>query len=101
LFCFLFVCSGKHLHDHIISLRGEVWAHKCSLTPSYFIVVHVPSQESERSCISELRVSVFPLPTLFLLEFGNFRSRFYLRDFLLYSSEANFMQGLRREDEES
>ena len=24
--------SGKHLHDSLISLRGEIWAHKTSLT---------------------------------------------------------------------
>jgi hypothetical protein len=32
---------GKHLHDRIISLRGEVWAHKTSLTPPLFIEVSV------------------------------------------------------------
>ena len=25
----------KHLHDRIISLRGEIWVHKTSLTPSF------------------------------------------------------------------
>jgi hypothetical protein len=32
---------GKHLHDRIISLRGEVWAHKTSLTPPLFVEVSV------------------------------------------------------------
>jgi len=45
----------KHLHDRIIWLRGEVWAHKTSLTSQLFIEVPVPSQESERSCICVLR----------------------------------------------
>jgi hypothetical protein len=40
-----------HLHGLIISLRGEVRAHKTSLTPPLFIEVSVPSQKSERSCI--------------------------------------------------
>jgi hypothetical protein len=40
--------NGKHLHDRIISVRGEVWAHKTSLTSPLFIEVHVPSQESAR-----------------------------------------------------
>jgi vacuolar-type H+-ATPase subunit F/Vma7 len=35
------------LHDHIISLRGEIRAHKTSLTLPIFIDVPVPSQESE------------------------------------------------------
>ena len=40
--CILFTC-GKRLHDHIISLREEVWAHKTSLTLPLFIEVPVPS----------------------------------------------------------
>ena len=41
--CILLIC-GKH--DHIISLRGEVWAHKNSL-----------SQVSEQLCIYKMGVS--------------------------------------------
>ena len=47
----ILLTRGKLLHDCIISLRGEVWVHKTSLTPPLFIEVPVPSQESERSCI--------------------------------------------------
>jgi hypothetical protein len=43
--------SGKHLHNHIISLRGEVSAHKTSLTRSFLIEVHEPRQKNERSFI--------------------------------------------------
>jgi hypothetical protein len=39
---------GKHLHDRIISLKGEVCANKTSLTPPLCIEVSVPSQECER-----------------------------------------------------
>lgn len=38
----------------IISLKGEVWGHKNSLTSQLFIGVSVPSQVSERSCICVL-----------------------------------------------
>ena len=38
------------MYDDIISLRGEVWAHKTSLIPPLVIVVPVPSQESDRTC---------------------------------------------------
>ena len=48
----------KHLNDHIISLRGEVCAHKTSLTPPLLIEVPVPSQEGERSCIC---ASILPM----------------------------------------
>jgi hypothetical protein len=41
------------LHDRIISVRGEVWAHKTSLASPLFIEVHVPSQESARSFLNE------------------------------------------------
>ena len=42
-----FTHMWKHLHDPIISLRREIWAHKISLAPQLFIEVPVPSQESE------------------------------------------------------
>ena len=50
-----------HLHDHIISLKRDVWAHKTSLTQPLFIEVPVPSHESEQSCL--LGLSIFPLST--------------------------------------
>ena len=43
----IFLKCGKYLHDLVISLRGEVWFHKTSLTPPYFIEVSVPSQVSK------------------------------------------------------
>lgn len=46
--------SGKHLHDCIISLSGEVWSHKTILTMLHFIEVPIPSEESERLCVCEL-----------------------------------------------
>jgi hypothetical protein len=40
-----FMQCGKHLHERIISLQEEIWAHKTSLTPSLcFIEVPVSSQ---------------------------------------------------------
>jgi hypothetical protein len=50
---------GIRLHDHIISLRGEFWTLKTSLTPSLFIEVPESSQERELSFICVLRVSFF------------------------------------------
>ena len=44
------------MHDHLISLRGEVLDHTTILTPPLCIEVPVPSQETERSCISVLEV---------------------------------------------
>jgi hypothetical protein len=42
-----------------------------SLTPFLFIEVPVPSQESKLSYIYVLEISILPLSTIFLLEFGN------------------------------
>jgi hypothetical protein len=36
----ILLTCGKHLHDHIISLRGEVWAHKNNLAQPLFIDMH-------------------------------------------------------------
>ena len=49
---------GKHLHDHIISLRVEFWTHQVNLFLPLFIEVPVPSQESEWSCICVLGVLI-------------------------------------------
>ena len=35
--------------DRNISLKGEVWTYKVSLTPPHFIEMSVPIQKSERS----------------------------------------------------
>lgn len=36
--------------DRNISLKGEVWIYKVSLTPALFIEMSVPIQKSERLC---------------------------------------------------
>ena len=61
---------GKHLRDNI-SRSGEVWVQKTSLIPPHFIEVPVPSQESKRSCICMLEVSILPLFLRFLNCFDN------------------------------
>ena len=43
----ILLTCGKSLHDHIISVRGEIWTHKTSLTTSFLNEVSVPNQESE------------------------------------------------------
>jgi hypothetical protein len=42
---------------------------KFFLTPSHFNEVSVPSQESERSCIYVLRLTILYLSTILLLDF--------------------------------
>jgi hypothetical protein len=43
----LLLRGEKHLHVHVISLRGEVLVHKISLITLLFIEVPVPNQESD------------------------------------------------------
>ena len=43
-----------------------------SLTLPLFIEVPVLRQENERLCICVLEASIFPLSTIFLLDYGNF-----------------------------
>ena len=58
------------MHGRIISPRGEVWAHKTSLTPPIFIEGSVISQESEWSCIIMLGVSILPFSMILIFGFG-------------------------------
>ena len=46
----ILITCGKHLHDRIISLRGD-WAHATIVAPPLFIKVSVQRQEGELSCI--------------------------------------------------
>jgi hypothetical protein len=65
-----FTQMWKHVHDHIISLRGGVWAHKTSLSPPLFIEVPVQSQESKQLCICVFGISILPLSTILIFYFG-------------------------------
>jgi hypothetical protein len=73
------IIAVNYLHDHIISLRGEIWAHNTSLTPPLFIEVFLPSQESEWSCICVLGVSILPLPTILIFDFRIVLTVWYFR----------------------
>ena len=53
----------------IISLRGEMWVNKTSLTPPLFIEVTLPSHACEWSCICVLGVSSLPIYKILLLNF--------------------------------
>ena len=66
----MLLTRGKYLHDRIISLRGKIWANTTSLTPPLFIEVSVPSNESKRSCICVLEVSILPLSKILIFDFG-------------------------------
>jgi len=50
----LLICE-RHLHDCIISMRGEALAHTNSLTTLFFYIESsVPHQESKRPCVLEV-----------------------------------------------
>ena len=71
-----------------IKLRGEAQAYKTSLAPPlFFIEVPVPSQESERSCICVIEVSILQFHLLFFyctLELFNLCDIFMF--FILYQN---------------
>ena len=60
------------------SLRRGARAHKTSVVLLHFITVPLPSQESERSCIYVLGVSIFLLSTIFLLDFETVPTVWYI-----------------------
>ena len=71
LFAWLYVSVGmlmtfgENLHG-----REEIWAHKTRLRPPIFIKGTVISQESERSCINMLGVSILPFSMTLIFDFG-------------------------------
>jgi hypothetical protein len=61
---------AKNLQDRISSLKRGGLSPYNYYSSQQFIEVHVPSQESERSCICVLGVSMLPLPTILIFDFG-------------------------------
>ena len=58
------------MYEMNMTRRSPVWVHQTSLMLPLFIEVTVPFQLSERSFICALWVSILPLSTIFLLDFG-------------------------------
>ena len=68
----------------ILTLYLLVWVHKTSLAPPPFIEVPVPSQDGERLCFCVLGGSILPFSTIFLLDFANVSTVWYLVFFILF-----------------
>jgi hypothetical protein len=77
------MCKTSCMTTYIVSLRVEICAHKTRLTPPLFIQMPVPSQESDRSCISKCgtgidsvcvytiyRLDFVSVSTIYRLDFG-------------------------------
>jgi len=68
----LHTVEDYYLHDHINSLRGNVWSDKTSLSlPLFFIEKALPSQESERPCILTRSYRFVFVSTILLCGFSN------------------------------
>ena len=97
LFIWLYVRIGivllcrKHMHNHIISLRGEIQAHITSLPLPLFIEVPVTSQECERSCICVLVVLILLHSTILILDFGNVLTVQYFFVFFYFIKALQFI----------
>ena len=73
----ILLTCGKHLHDCIISLRGEVWAHKTRLT-LHFIVKRLNQARKVTSHVFVcLGVSMLPLSTISIVDFGTVPTVWY------------------------
>ena len=71
---FYYDCTFTSIYN-IISLRGPVWAHKTCLTPPLYLPVTSP--ENERPYICVLGVSILPLSTICLKDFGSVLTVWY------------------------
>ena len=69
----ILLTCGKHLHDRIISLKGDAWDHNTSLSPPFSIEVSVSCQESMRSFIGVVRISILPFSMIVLCDVRTFR----------------------------
>ena len=58
-------------------IQREGLGYKNQFNPATFTRVHVPSYECKRPCICVLEVSIFPLSTVFRLDFGIVQTVWY------------------------
>jgi hypothetical protein len=93
VFCLSYIVKlltcGEDLHDRMISLRMEVWTLKTGWTHPLFIEVPLQNQESERTFICVLRVSIQISFGSFLLDFGNVLTQSYLLHVIILSWSLN------------
>ena len=75
---------GFDLFILILTLYLLVWVHKTSLSLPPFIEVPVPSQEGERLCFCVLGGSILPFSTIFLLDFANVPTVWYLVPYIVH-----------------
>jgi len=66
----------------------DLFTHNTSLISAPFFLMHVSSQEIERSCICVLVVSILPISTIFLFDFGNVPAVWYFLFFILFPFTA-------------
>ena len=85
-----FIFNKYWSYDSIISLRGDVCVHKTSLTLPLSTEVPVPSEESDRSCISLLRVHIYFTSFYdFSIWFWNCLDSVVVFVFILYETSKN------------
>ena len=67
-----------------ISLRSDIKVYKPIWIPPRLIEMPVPSQENGRSCVCVLGVSILPLSTILLEDFGTLSTPWYFVFVLLH-----------------
>ena len=60
-----------HLHDRIISLRGEVWVHKTSLTPPLCVFWGIDFPIEFWNCSDTVYIFVFHFIEISQIEFSS------------------------------
>ena len=79
----ILLTCGKHLHDLIVLVRGEVLAHITTLIPTYFIKVPVAIREIQRPCICRTGTAYSSRASE--LKSGFFQGGFVLFDLQFYT----------------
>ena len=70
---------------------------KADLIPPLFKEVPIPSQESERTCICEIVVSILPLSAILIFDFGIVPTVWYFLFFILLRESSQVMDCIRIE----
>jgi len=74
------------LHDHIISLREDIWSHNTSLISSFYVLKYLYKAIELSGHVFVLEVSILRLATFFKLYFGNVQTVWYRYLFLSFNA---------------